>query len=142
MIDLVGKKILIVEGSLLSAQELSLMLKEAGARVYTTSNAISAFNLIERVGFDGAMIDYALHNEAFELCEELRSINTPYICCNAPHRLQGTEAHSSDARAAVERLSRVMSERAQPSMDASILANFVKGRTGKGGGFGEPPHGF
>ena len=50
-------------------------------------------------------------------------------------------ARHGDARAAVERLSRVMSEKAQPPMDAGVLSSFVEGRSGKGGGFGEPPHG-
>ena len=106
----VGKTILIVEGSLLSGAELKETLEIAGAGVFITGNELSAFALLEKRAFDGAMIDYALHNEAFELCDELRALNIPYVCCNAPHKLQGAEARRAAARAAVDKLARITLE--------------------------------
>lgn len=141
MNDLHGKTILVVEGSLLSSTELKQALENEGAAVCVTANLISAFNLLTRVRFDGAVIDQALHNEAFDLCTELRGLDTPYICCNAPHRLQGSAARQSAAVRAVEKLSRLMLSASEFELEKGVLLGFLKQRTGKsGGGFGEPQH--
>jgi hypothetical protein len=143
MNDLTGKTILVVEGSLLSTVELKQALEDAGAAVCVTTNLISAFGLLDRMRFDGAMIDQALHNEASDLCTELRSVDTPYICCNAPHRLQGMGARQRAARLAAERLSRLISEEGDCRVDAGVLSEFLKRSVGKsGGGFSEPQHGL
>jgi hypothetical protein len=107
--NLSGKNVLIVQGSLIAGLELKDAFERAGARVYITGNLISAFNLLQRVEFDGAMIDQGLHNEAFDLCMELRELSIPYMCCASPHRLQGLAARVSDADHAVWKLANVLS---------------------------------
>lgn len=137
--ELAGKNVLIVEGSLLSTPELKEALEEAGATAIVTANLISAFSLLERVKFDGAVIDQTLHNEAFDLCTELMSVGTPYISCNAPHRLQGASARKRAAQLAAEKLVRLLTEVDEPEIETGILSQFLKTRSGKsGGGFGEP----
>jgi hypothetical protein len=137
--ELAGKNVLIVEGSLLSTQELKEALEEAGATAIVTANLISAFSLLERVKFDGAIIDQTLHNEAFDLCTELKSVGTPYISCNAPHRLQGGSARKRAAQLAAEKLVRLLTEVDEPEVETGILSQFLKTRSGmSGGGFGEP----
>jgi CheY-like chemotaxis protein len=141
MNDLTGKTILVVEGSLLSSAELKQALEDAGAAVCVTTNLISAFNLLARMRFDGAVIDQALHNEAFDLCTELRCLDTPYVCCNSPHRLQGSATRQAAAHKAVEKLSRLMLAASEPEVEEGVLLEFLKQRKGKsGGGFGEPQH--
>ena len=81
--NLSGKAILIVEGSLLAGEELADACCRSGARVQLTANIINAFGLLKRIPFDGAVIDRALHNEAYDLCSELRELSIPYICCSA-----------------------------------------------------------
>jgi DNA-binding response OmpR family regulator len=104
-----GKNILILQGSLLAGSELRDAFMRSGARVFVTENLISAFDLIQRKHFDGAIVDQGLHNEAFDLCTEFQALNIPYICCNAPHRLQGLTARGRDADHAVWKLANVMS---------------------------------
>ncbi|HWB46150.1 MAG TPA: hypothetical protein VG900_11975 [Hyphomicrobiaceae bacterium] len=104
-----GKTVLIVQGSLLAGPELQNAFGRAGARVFLTANIINAFGLLKRVAFDGAVIDQGLHNEAFDLCSELRELGVPYICCSAPHRLQKPAARLRDAAHAVWRLGDVLS---------------------------------
>lgn len=96
--NLLGKKILVIKGSLLSARELEAALMEEGARVQTVTNLISAFSIIERETFDGAVIDKGLHNQAFDLCTELKSLDVPYINCSTPHDLQKPSAKKRDAK--------------------------------------------
>ncbi len=140
MKHLAGKTILVVEGSLLSSAELKQALEDAGAAVCVTTNLISAYNLLARLRFDGAVLDQALHNEAFELCTELRCLDTPYVCCNAPHRLQGSAARQAAAQRAVEKLSRLMQD-SELEVEDGVLVQFLKQRPGRsGGGFGEPQH--
>jgi DNA-binding response OmpR family regulator len=107
--DLSGKKILIVEGSLVSVPELRSALVEAGARVCVARTIESAFNLVGRIRFDAAVVDQALHNMAFDLCTEFQAFDIPYIHCNAPNRLQGLSARESDAQRVVCKLAHVMS---------------------------------
>lgn len=99
-----GKNILVVEGSLLTGQELEQAFIRAGARVYLTTNIISAFGLLRAVHFDGAVIDQGLHNEAYNLCCELRELGIPEICCAAPHHLQASAARQRGAEHVVRRL--------------------------------------
>lgn len=101
---LTGKQILIVRGSLLADAELRDSLVRLGAIVSVTQNLVSAFDLVARKNFDGAVVDYSLHNEAFDLCTEFQALNIPYINANAPHRLQGLEARGRDADATARRL--------------------------------------
>lgn len=119
-INLTGKNILIVQGSIVAADALRDAFNRAGARVYLTGNILSAFDLVGRHRFDGAVLDQGLHNEVFELCEELRQLNVPYVCCNAPHRLQGVEARRRDADHVVWKLDSIMRSEAIP--DAHMLA--------------------
>ena len=102
--DLGGKTILIVEGSLLAGAELADAFHRAGADVHHTPNIINAFNLLRREQFDGAVVDQGRHNEAFDLCGELKDLAVPYICCIAPHRLQKTAVRARDADHAVRQL--------------------------------------
>lgn len=102
--NLSGKKILIVEGSLLAGQDLEQAFIRAGAQVYLTANIISAFGLLRSVHFEGAVIDQGLHNEAFDICCELRELGIPEVCCAAPHRLQASAARQRDAEHVVRRL--------------------------------------
>jgi len=92
-----GKKVLIVKGSLLVPFALEMALAERGSKAITATNIISAFSLIERERFDAAVIDKGLHNEAFDLCAELKSFDIPYILANAPHELQRPAAQMSAA---------------------------------------------
>ncbi len=109
--DLSGKTILIVEGSLLAGGELAAVLSKCGARVHLTTNFINAFSLLRRIPFDGAVVDRGLHNEAFDLCSELRELDIPYICCNAPHRLQKAASRKSDANHTLSRLGDMLASR-------------------------------
>ena len=103
-----GKNILIVQGSLLAGSELRDALVRAGAHAYLTCNLISAFELVQKHRFDGAVIDRGLHNEAFDLCAELQDLGVPYVCCAAPHRLQGLSTRERDADHAVWKLGSVI----------------------------------
>ncbi len=102
--DLDGKTILIVEGSLLAGAELADAFRRAGANVQLTTNLINAFNLLRREPFDGAVVDQGRHNEAFDLCSELRDLGIPYIGCVAPHRLQRAAMRARDAEHIVGQL--------------------------------------
>jgi len=104
-----GKKILIVKGSLIASDELQEALASEGARPFLAHNVSHAFELVERIKFDGVMVDHGLHNEAFDLCTELQAGDIPYISCNAPHRLQGWQARKRDAEHAVWKLAHVLS---------------------------------
>ena len=95
-LNLVGKTILIVEGSLLATDSLKAALIDAGARVYSTANILNAFDLVSRTTFDGVIMDQG-HNEVFDLCEELRAQKVPYLCAHTPHRLQGIETRKREA---------------------------------------------
>lgn len=102
--NLLGKTILIGKGSLLSTVEVEAVLKEQGARVQMASNIISALALVERGRWDGAILDKGLHNEAFELCAELRERDVPYVMADQPHELQTRGVRRRAARAVVEEL--------------------------------------
>ncbi len=99
--DLGGKTILIVEGSLLAGAELADAFRRAGANVQLTTNIINTFNLLRRDPFDGAVVDQGRHNEAFDLCSELRDLD---IGCVAPHRLQRAAMRARDAEHVVRQL--------------------------------------
>lgn len=106
MDHLSGKKVLIVKGSLLVPLVVETALAERGATVVTATNIISAFSLLERETFDAAIIDKGLHNEAFDLCAELKSLGVPYVLANAPHELQRRSLQMSAARDLVTELAR------------------------------------
>ncbi|HET6390355.1 hypothetical protein [Hyphomicrobium sp.] len=110
-LTLSGKKILIVKGSLLETGAIATALAERGAKVVTATNLISAFSLIEREAFDGAVIDQGLHNEAFDLCAELKSLNVPYVLAQAPHELQKPASQRSAASDIAELLAERLSVR-------------------------------
>ena len=107
--DFGGKTILIVEGSLLAGAELADAFRGAGADVHLTTNIINAFNLLRREPFDGAVVDQGRHNEAFDLCSELRDLGIPYIGCVAPHRLQRAAMRARDAENVVGQLQSMIS---------------------------------
>lgn len=104
-----GKRVLLVQGSSLASAELFDALCEAGAKPYPTSSVINAYNLIDRIRFDGTLIDQGLHNEAFDLCADLQERGVPYVSCAAPHRLQGPAARRQDAQYMIWRLESLMS---------------------------------
>lgn len=120
--DFTGKTILIVQGSLLAGSALEEAFSRAGARVFLTTNVISAFNLLRRIRFHGAVIDQGLHNAAFDLCGELHDLNIPYLCCAAPHRLQGVSARSRDADHALWRLGDIILSRMDMADGCDIVA--------------------
>jgi NAD(P)-dependent dehydrogenase (short-subunit alcohol dehydrogenase family) len=111
--DLGGRTILIVEGSLLAGTELADAFHRAGAHVHLTTNIINAFNLLRRERFDGAVVDQGRHNEAFDLCSELKDLGVPYVCCTAPHRLQKIAMRTRDADHAVRQLAIKIYERVE-----------------------------
>jgi len=114
-----GKTILIVEGSSLAGDALVEAFRRAGARVYVTGNILCAFDIAARLSVDGAVLDHGMHNEVFELCEELRDARVPFVSCAAPHRLQGLEARRKEADHVVWRLENVMNSAAVP--EAHVL---------------------
>ena len=75
--------------------------------MYITCNLISAFHLLERKAFHGAVVDQRLQ-ESFDICAELQARCIPYICCNLPHRLQGLSARRTDADHVVWKLASVI----------------------------------
>ena len=107
-VNLTGKNILIVEGASVAAGALREAFSRAGARVYLTGNVLTALDMVGRTRFDGAVLDQGLHNEVFELCEELRLLEVPYVCCSVPHRLQRIDARRRDADHAVWKLHNIM----------------------------------
>ena len=107
--DLTGKKILIVEGSLLSGTELRSALMQAGAQVNVARSVSDAFNRLKPGLPDAAIVDYALHNEAFDLCTEFQAYEVPYIHCRNPNRLQGLEARDREAEHVVWKLAHILS---------------------------------
>jgi len=111
--DFSGKTILVVQGSVLEGAELETAFRQSGAQLYLTGNAISAFNLLQRVQFDGAVVDQGLHNAAFDLCSELRDLDVPYICCTTPHRLQSPSVRQREAERAVWRLGDMIARRSE-----------------------------
>ena len=92
-----GKTILIVQGSLLAGSELEEVFQGFGAHVYLASGVTSAFELLRRMRFDGAVIDRGLHNAAVDLCSELQELGIPYMFCAEPHRLQRPSLRPQDA---------------------------------------------
>ena len=103
-----GKNILIVKGSLLADAELRDALVRQGAKVSITGNLVSAFDLVGRKHFDGAVVDHGLHNEAFDLCTEFQALSIPYISASTPHRLQGLAAREREAEVTVQRLANIL----------------------------------
>ena len=82
---------------------------------------------IERQTFDGAVIDNGLHNQGFDLCTELRSLDVPYITCNAPHELQKPSAKKRDAKKVVASLMTAMRAQrcfAAPSKTREHMTSF------------------
>jgi hypothetical protein len=106
---LLGKNILIVEGSVIATPEVQEALHQEGARAFIAHKVAAAFELLRRLRFDGAILDQGLHNEAFDLCEALQAKNIPYISCVIPHRLQSWRARKSDAEHTVWKLAHVLS---------------------------------
>jgi len=96
--NLVGKKILIVTGSLLARHELERALREKGAKVVTVTNLVSAFAVVDRNRFDAAVIDRVLHNQAFELCDELRALGVRYLMSDVPNDLQSEPRREAAAK--------------------------------------------
>ena len=111
------KKVLIVKGSLLVPFALETALSERGATAVTVTNIISAFSLIERGVIDAAVIDKGLHNEAFDLCAELKSLGIPYVLADAPHELQRPAMQMSAACDLVAEVAKRLRGNDQPQSD-------------------------
>ena len=122
-----GKKVLIVKGSLLVPFAVATALTERGAKTVTATNIISAFSLLEREMFDAAVIDKGLHNEAFDLCAELKSLGVPFVLANAPHELQRPAMQMSAACDLVAKLVRRLQARSQ---DQTQPARRIRGADG------------
>jgi DNA-binding response OmpR family regulator len=103
---------------------LESALAEEGAKVQTVTNVISAFSEIERKTFDGAVIDKGLHNQAFDLCTELQSLDVPYIISSSPHDLQKPSAKIRDAKKAAASLIAAM--RAGPESRDVDVSDFFE----------------
>ena len=99
-----GRKVLIVEGLTLSSQEIREALAEKGAQVFVARGVAAAFRLLDRINFDAVIIDHSLHNEAVDLCIELRTESIPYVSCRAPNSWQGWSVRKREADAAVRKL--------------------------------------
>jgi hypothetical protein len=106
---LAGKKILIVEGLTLTSAEIREGLANEMAQAFVARGVAAAFRLLDRVRFDAVIIDHSLHNEAIDLCIELRTEGVPYVSCRAPNSWQGWSARKRDAEYAVEKVRGVLS---------------------------------
>jgi hypothetical protein len=102
--NLLGKRILVVRGSLLAHRELERALRQRGAKVIIVANLISAFAVLDRDRFDAAVIDKGLHNQALELCEELQALGVPYLTSDSPHDLQPEIKREAAAKSVVSAL--------------------------------------
>jgi PleD family two-component response regulator len=120
--ELAGKDTLIGAGSILSIAELEERLAAAGARVAVARSVGAAFKLLETREFDSVIIDHGLHNEAFDLCMELRGRRIPFIYSSTPHKLQAEAARRADAAHAAGRLAHIMRP-ADPPPAAMIAAS-------------------
>jgi hypothetical protein len=94
----------VVTGSLLSATELRQEFARHGAVVYVSANLISVFELLRQHDFAGAVLDQSLHNEAFDVCTELRASNVPFVWSREPQRSAPPTIRQDKARATVARL--------------------------------------
>jgi hypothetical protein len=107
---LAGRKILIVEGLTLTSAEIrEVLANDEKAQAFVARDVAAAFRLLDRVRFDAVLIDHSLHNEAIDLCIELRSEGIPHVSCRAPNSWQGWSARKRDAGYAVEKLRGVLS---------------------------------
>jgi hypothetical protein len=106
--DLCDKKVLLAAGSLLSDPDLYAALTGEGAQVTAARSVRTAMQSLTASQIDGAVIDHGLHNEAFDLCVELRERGIPYIYANAPHRLQEEASRRADAARVATKLATVM----------------------------------
>jgi soluble lytic murein transglycosylase-like protein len=112
---LAGKNVLIVEGLMLTSAEIKEVLANEKAQAFVARDVAAAFRLLDRVRFDAVLIDHSLHNEAIDLCIELRIEEFPYISCRAPNSWQGWSARKRDAEYAVEKLQGVLSRMPAPN---------------------------
>jgi hypothetical protein len=104
-----NKKVLIVEGLTLSSQEIREALAEQGAHVFVARGVAAAFRLLDRIRFDAVVIDHSLHNEAVDLCIELRTESIPYVSCRAPNSWQGWSVRKREADAVARKLDNIFS---------------------------------
>ena len=105
---LAGKNILIVEGLTLTSAEIREVLANEKAQAFVARGVAAAFRLLDRVRFDAVLIDHSLHNEAIDLCIELRTEGIPHVSCRAPNSWQGWSARKRDAEYAVEKVTGVL----------------------------------
>jgi hypothetical protein len=105
---LAGKNILIVEGLTLTSAEIREGLANEKAQAFVARDVAAAFRLLDRVRFDAVLIDHSLHNEAIDLCIELRREGIPHVSCRSPNSWQGWSARKRDAEYAVEKLRGVL----------------------------------
>jgi hypothetical protein len=107
-----GRNVLIVEGLTLSSQEIREALAEQGAHVFVAHGVAAAFRLLDGIRFDAVIIDHSLHNEAVDLCIELRTESIPYVSCRAPNSWQGWSVRKREAEAAARKLENLFSRAA------------------------------
>jgi hypothetical protein len=98
------KRILVVTGSLLAAEELHRKLAGHGARVFMSGNLVSVYELLRRHTFSAAVLDQSLHNEAYDLCTELEAFDVPYVWSREPERLADPATRQHQASHTVTRL--------------------------------------
>ena len=110
-----GRKVLIVEGLTLSSQEIREVLANQGAHVFVAHGVAAAFRLLDRIRFDAVIIDHSLHNEAVDLCIELRTESIPHVSCRAPNSWQGWSVRKREAEAAARKLENLFSRAAVSS---------------------------
>ena len=126
---LAGRKILIVEGLTLTSAEIREVLANEKAQAFVARDVAAAFRLLDRVRFDAVLIDHSLHNEAIDLCIELRSEGIPHVSCRAPNSWQGWSARKRDAGYAVEKLRGVLSRIPVgcPNATSAMMMNSMSG---------------
>jgi hypothetical protein len=93
----------------------------------------AAFRLLDRISFDAVIIDHCLHNEAVDLCIELRTESIPYVSCRAPNSWQGWSVRKREADAAVRKLEGLFAR-------AAVSAAEWGGRSPPAGLDGARPH--
>jgi response regulator RpfG family c-di-GMP phosphodiesterase len=124
-----GRKVLIVEGLTLASQDIREALAQQGAHVFVARGVAAAFRLLDRIRFDAVVIDHSLHNEAVDLCIELRTESIPYVSCRAPNSWQGWSVRKREAEAAARKLENIFSRAA---LDAMGVAGRREGEASSG----------
>jgi hypothetical protein len=127
MLSLSGKSILIVQGPGFSTAELRAELERRGANAVIVADVPSAFLLVDRLPFDGAIIDRALQNNVFDFCTELQALYIPYISVAGPHCSQKPTSRMRDAEKAANNLIAVFSQDVDDAPEDWLVVDFSSG---------------